>query len=320
MQILYYPFGWALGALYSLTHNYLVALIILTVVLRLLLLPSSIKQQKSSANQMRLTAKVNKIKRKYVGQNTQEARQKQQQEIQELYSREGFRGMGGGCAPMALQLVVMMGLYGAIYQPLQFVLGISAEKITTLIESLKAFLGEGATVSTRPQLEILRHIENLANTGLSDAEFAKVLDFKNSFTAFGFDLTNVPKDDMKTVGWYLILIPVLAGLTAMLSAVYTMLRQKKTQPDMGQNKMMMGCMMLLTPLMSGYFSYILPLGIGFYWIFSNILSFIQMIVMNIFFKPSQLVAAQMIDETVQRRAREKSIKETKALMDAQQGK
>ncbi len=316
-NILAYPFGWALGGLYELTNNYLVSLIILTVILRLLLLPSSIKQQKSSANQMRLTAKVNKIKKKYAGQNTREAQQKQQQEIQELYSREGFGGLGAGCAPMVLQLVVMTGLYGAIYQPLQFMIHLSSEKITALTEALKAFLGEGANVNARPQLDILRHFDSLTMPAvMTQPDIDAVHKFKSSFTAFGLNLDSIPSQDKDTL-MILLLIPILAAATALLSAVYTFLRQRKTNPEMGKNPAM-GCMLLLSPIMSGVFSYILPVGIGFYWIFSNILSFVQMIAMNVFYKPASLVASQMIDETVQRRAREKSIKETKALVDAHQ--
>ena len=68
MKVLAYPFGWALGLLYDLCHNYLIALLIITLVLRLILLPTSVKQQKNSAKQMRLQAKVNKIRAKYAGQ------------------------------------------------------------------------------------------------------------------------------------------------------------------------------------------------------------------------------------------------------------
>lgn len=324
-NVLAYPFGWALSGLYHLIPNYLISLIILTVILRLLLLPSSIKQQKSSANQMRLTAKVNKIKRKYAGQNTREAQQKQQQEIQELYSREGFGGLGAGCAPMVLQLVVMTGLYGAIYQPLSFIVQLAKDEIAALAELAKPIVeaAGGTFNASRPDLDILQHLTQIRanaaaletpSAALANLDFDRLQAFKDGFQVFGIDLSLSPAGNWQT-NKVLILIPIFAALTALLSAVYTFIRQRKTNPEMGKNPTM-GCMLLLSPAMSGFFSYRLSAGIGFYWIISNILSFIQMIAMNIFYKPSDLVAAQMIDETVQRRAREKSIKDTKALLEA----
>ncbi|MBR0538010.1 MAG: hypothetical protein IJK40_07660, partial [Clostridia bacterium] len=61
-----------------------------------------------------------------------------------------------------------------------------------------------------------------------------------------------------------------------------------------------------------YFGFILPAGIGFYWIISNVLSFIQLLATSAMFKPADVIAQQMIDETVQRRAREASVKKTRA--------
>ena len=115
------PFGWALGVFYNLTGNYLLSLVIITLVLKLLLLPLGIKQQKGAAKQMRLQAKVNKIRAKYAGAG-REGQMKISEETQELYRREGFNPASAGCAPMSLQLVVMMGLYGAIYSPISKVL------------------------------------------------------------------------------------------------------------------------------------------------------------------------------------------------------
>ena len=65
--ILALPFGWALSGLYELTDSYLLSIVLLTFVVRLLLLPASVSQQKNSAKQVRLNTKVNKIKQKYAG-------------------------------------------------------------------------------------------------------------------------------------------------------------------------------------------------------------------------------------------------------------
>ncbi len=90
------------------------------------------------------------------------------------------------------------------------------------------------------------------------------------------------------------------------------LKQRKQNPDMAKNPMM-GCMTFLSPAMSVWFAVILPAGIGCYWIISNILSFIQTVALAVAFKPADVIASQMIDETVERRSREASIKQRIAL-------
>ena len=330
-DILAVPFGWALSGLYALTHNYLLALVIITIVLRLVLLPSAIKQQKTSAKQMRLQAKVNKIKQKYAGQNTREAQQKIQQETQELYSREGFGGMGSGCLTMGLQLIVMMGLYQAIYRPLSHVLHLGKEAIAALgnaYASVMTALDSSFTYNAndyRLELNILARFEDVAKAlpgveggaSVSADALGQIRTFAQKFRIFGIDLTQTPKDWKETGLTVLILIPIIAGLTALLSAGYTYLKQRKTNPEMAKNPMM-GCMTLFSPVISVVFAYTLPAGIGFYWIISNILSFLQMIALNLMYKPADIIAAQMIDETVQRRSREKSVQETQALLAAKE--
>ena len=330
MQVFYdvlaTPFGWALGWLYDISHNYLVALVVITFVLRLVLLPTTIKQQKNSAKQMRLQAKVNKIRAKYAGQQGREVQMKISEETQELYRREGFSASQMGCLPLAFQMIVMMGLYGAIYSQLKYVLHLDAGVIDALTEAYNLVSGTAEAAKgavSRVQLNILgRFSEVVGSLGqvengnlVTEDIIERIQSFIDHFNIFGIDLTQIPKD-FQTAGKVLLLIPILAGLTALLSAGYTYLRQRKTNPEMAKNPTM-GCMTLFSPAISVYFAVILPAGIGFYWIISNVLTFIQMIALAAIYKPADIIAQQMIDETVERRSREESIKRTKALVQAQ---
>ena len=82
----------------------------------------------------------------------------------------------------------------------------------------------------------------------------------------------------------------------------------------------MGCMTFMSPAMSIWFSYQLPAGVGFYWIISNVLSFIQTVGLALALKPDEIIAGQMVDETVQRRSREQNIKVKAALMKKNEDK
>ena len=311
------PFGWILGVLYSLTDNYLLSLLIITVFVRLILVPSAITQQKNSAKQMRLQAKVNKIKAKYAGVQGREAQQKIQQETQELYSREGFSASQMGCLPMALNLIVMMGLYGAIYAPLSKVLRLG----DTVMEELKTVYATAMNIDiakqgTRYELNLLHEFANLSDKFnpeiVTESVRGKITDLTNGLTIGKIDLTQIPKENVKQ----LIIIPILAGVSALLTSLFMYLKQRKTNPEMAKNPTM-GCMTFMSPVISVVFAITLPAGIGCYWIISNILSFIQTVALAAALKPEKVIAAQMIDETVERRSREESIKKRIALMAAQ---
>ena len=124
MDILSVPLGWVLSLFYTLTDSYIISLVVLTILVRLALLPASVKQQKNTAKQTRLNAKVNKIKTKYAGNQ-----QKIQEETQALYQREGFGAANMGCMPLLIQMFVMLGLYAIIRTPITSVLNFDADMV-----------------------------------------------------------------------------------------------------------------------------------------------------------------------------------------------
>lgn len=317
-EIFAVPFGWILGFLFDITNNYLLALIIITVIVRLFMLPQAVKQQKGSAKQMRLQAKVNKIRAKYATLDKREAQMKISEETQELYRREGFSMNNMGCLPMIIQLVAMMGLYGAMSSPLTYVLHIDEKVTEEIAAKYYELIGqETARADYYVQIKALNKFSELKldpEIVTSDI-MEKITSFKNSFAIGPIDLTDIPSE----VRQLLILIPVLAGLTALLTSVFMLLKQRKTNPEMAKNPMM-GCMTLMSPAMSAFFSWSMPAGIGFYWIISNVLSFIQTVGLHLALKPDAIIAGQMIDETVTRRSREENIKIKAAVMKKQEEK
>ena len=338
-EIFAIPFGYALHVLYSLNIDYIVSLILITLVVRVALLPSSIKQQKNSAKQMRLQAKVNKIRQKYAGNNSRENQMKISEETQELYKREGFNATTQGCAPLIITLVVMMGLYGAIYAPISKVIGIKGDELTAIEAAYESVAAEGDDSSKktnntyRIELDVMGSFDKVTAAIEGNEEWSKAVkkenlekisDFIRDFRIFGIDLTSTPSEEYKAyketgktpdganiIGC--ILMPVFAGISALLTSLYTYLKQRKTNPEMAKNPAM-GCMTFMSPLISVVFAWTLPAGIGFYWIISGLLSFIQTVALGIALKPEAIIAGQMIDETVERRSREKSVKERNAIL------
>ena len=305
------PFGWVLHLFYEWTNSYWVALILLVFIVRLILLAPSIKQQKSTAKQLRLQPKVNRIRAKYSngGQMTREQQMAMQNETQELYRREGFNPMNSGCLPLLIQFPVMIGLYGCIYTPLTKVLAIASDLVnraaTDLGIAAATAAGQDAARSTRSiEIQLLNAFtESNMPSYLSDYS-DQILNLKSQFHILGADLTQSPDIKEPSILW---LIPVLAFVAAMLSSVPMYLRQRKTNPEMANNPSM-GCMTFMSPVMSLVFTFMFPAGVGVYWILSSFFTFIQTVALNHLYSPAKVIAVDMVDDTVQRRAREEHVK------------
>ena len=305
------PFGYVLGLMYMLTGNYLLAIIGLTILVRLCLLPVSIKQQKNSAKQVRLQPKVNKIRTKYAGNQ-----QKIGEETQALYQREGFSPTQGGCMPLLIQMPIMLGLYGVIYTPLTNILRIASGTVESLKEAFTVFAANHTDLALRaqtPEFDILKHLEAFiadktpevaqAVAKLTSGDLDLIHGFIDQFRVGSISFLDTPNAKEPSIMWA---IPILAAVTSLLSAGFTFIKQRKLNPEMAKNPAM-GCMTFMTPAMSVYFTFILPAGVGFYWIVSNIISFIQVVVLSAVYSPQKVIAQQMVEETIQRRAREKNV-------------
>lgn len=191
------PFGYVLHLFYNLFDNYLISLFVLTLLVKLILLPSSISQQKNSAKQTRLQPKLNRIRQKYSngGQPTREMQMKIQEETQALYQKEGFSPMSGGCASLLIQFPIMIGLYGVVYTPLSKVLNISKDLVNKAAEALNVVDPNAAKGGmNRIEIQLLSALTP-ENMPASLAPYAEdILRLKDQFMLFGkLDLTQTPQ-------------------------------------------------------------------------------------------------------------------------------
>lgn len=310
LQILYIPFGWILSVLYNFVGDYGLALVLFTVFFKLILVPSSISQQKGTAKQARLQPKIKKIQEKYKGNQV-----KMNEEMQALYSREGYNPMSAGCMPMLIQMPIIFGLYGVIYRPLTYVLRFSKETVAGLTGAAQALvtstLGEAAAkqAANHMEIQVFKDLDHIiaAVPGLTTEVVESLREFAVDFQMFGISMADIPNMAGMKENHILIWIPVLSFLSSMLSAVYMYMKQRKQNPEMAKNPMM-GCMSLGMPLFSLYMTTLFPAGIGMYWILSNILGFIQTLILSNVYSPSKVIAEMMVKETVTRRSREENVK------------
>ena len=313
----YSIFGFLFRILYGFISNYGLALVIFTVFFRLIILPANIKQQKSSAKQVRLQPKLKRIREKYQDYAPNERNQKIQEETNALYQREGYSAMTAGCGPLVVQLPILWGLYGVVRQPLTYVLQISDELLEALTKAATSVLSLSSNGAAYVETAIITHIDELVYkipataTQYAD-EIAKIQNFH--FSIFGIDLGAVPQfstfsswNSATTEAKIILLIPILSFATSMMTSVLSQVRQKKSNPNM-ENAQMMGCMMLMMPLMSLWFTFQFPAGMGMYWILSNLFAFFQTLVLGHFYAPRKTIAKLMVEETIQRRSYEQTKK------------
>ena len=267
----YSIFGFLFRILYNFIDNYGLALLIFTLFFRLIIMPTNIKQQKSSATQVRMQPKLKRIRDKYQDYPPQERNQKIQEETNELYQREGYSAMAGSCLPLLFQLPILWGLYGVVREPLKYVLQIPASLVSTLTSVASTTLGLSGRAAAYVEPALIANIDKLIykipeTAALYPQEIQKIRDF--DFTVFGIDLGAVPDFNVirnfgaaPTQAKILLLIPLLSFATSMLTSVLSQVRQKKNNPNM-ENQQMMGCMMLMMPLMSLWFTFQFPAGLG----------------------------------------------------------
>ena len=283
------PFGYLMMWIYDLVQNYGVAIILFTLVTKLILLPVNYKTQKNAARMQLLNPELAKIRKSY-----KDNPQKMQEEQMKLYQREGVNPMGS-CLPAVIQMVLLFGVLDVVYKPLTHIIRFSDKTIagarTIASEIGKITIKES---DLRNELSILNIFNDNKSgfTSVGEQFSEKVSEFYENFSIFGINLGAIPSvpeswSDMGQVG--LFLVPIFAGLSQLVYTLYSQIHQKKKNPDM-PNMGCMNVMLYLMPLLSVFFAFQVAAGVGFYWIFSSIFSFAITVFLNHYFSDKRIAA------------------------------
>ena len=311
MDYLAVPFGWVLKACYAISNNYVIALLIFSVAMQLLLSPFGIIQQKNMVKQAKMRPLEYIIRKKYAGRTDRATQQKMQQEIMELYQKEGYSPLKG-CLPMLLQLVIIFPLYQVVIRPLQFVGGIPKHVCSTIIACFENYKDEaGNLVYSLPKSAKEVYVSNLIKGMDSETLDAVITRFsadKVSVTEeqarealyyltsridnvpnvsiFGQNLGEQPFSAFGNFSglWFLLLIPVinlgLMYLSQFLTKKLNPQAQEQQNAAAGGAMNSMKIMMWTLPLMTFFFTFTFPAAIGIYWIFRTLLSMLQQFILS----------------------------------------
>ena len=285
-------FGYLLQFLYGIVNNYGLAIILFTVFIKLLLLPLSIKQQRTMKKSTELQEKMKIIQFKY--KNNPE---KMNQEMMDLYKKENMNPFSG-CLTAIVQLILLLSIFYLVKSPLTFMEKIPQDNINQYVKQLQE--DGGKTVSqVYPEIDIIREYNWLKEKNPED-EYIDRANLQMNF--LGLDLSKIPQQNMTDYTVYI--IPVLYILSSFISIKMTTAMQNKNKKDkekedvqidgntgkellpqeeenemdavMQTNKMMSWMM----PIMSISIAFVAPLGLALYWLVSNILMIIERLVLD----------------------------------------
>ena len=255
--------------------------------------------------------KIDEINKKYANN-----REKAQEELNKLYEREGYNPFSG-CSSLLIQLPIIYGLIDVVYRPMTHILRLEGSVIATAQSILEKVGVEFAKGSSNAQLTILgqldAHRDVLINgTGGIEGIGAEAFEKMSSLDLNLFGIINLGQ----TPTWALnalILIPIFSLLTALASSFISM---KTTQGENQQGKGCMYGMLFGMPFMSAYFSFIVPAGVGLYWIISNIVSAVQSVILRKLITPEKV--AEKLEKNRQKGKKAKKSKFMQKLLQAQE--
>ena len=281
--------GYVLNFIYGFVGNYGIAIIIFTILVKGIMLPISIKQQKTMKKSAKIQVKAKEIQEKYANDQV-----RQSQELMDLYKKENMSPFSG-CLTSIVQIVLILAVFYLVSSPLTYMKKIDYKVIETYTAELK----EERNVENinYPEIAIIKE------KGPKDEKVNLNMEF------FGLDLSDVPSE--KLSDWKVYVIPVLYIITSLLSMKLTTnmnnigvkkddenknvevvskqenkenSEEKKTDEQEDMMEEMNKQMRLMMPIMTVSIALIAPLGLALYWLVSNLLMIFERVVLNRFFK------------------------------------
>ncbi len=299
-NILGTPLGYIMKLCYDVIGNYGMAIIIFTLFTKVILFPVSLMVQKNSIKMIKMKPRLDSLKFQYV--DDKDALLDAQSE---LYKQEKYNPFAG-TIPLLIQLPLIFGLIDVVYRPLKHILHFSQKAIDVFTAKTMELTGL-ANLGSSPELTILRNVADPANYdaymscqggALSGSDVSQMIEKMRSIDMnfLGFDLSAVPSFALNL----LVLIPVLAGLSALIMCI---VQNKINVLQIEQGFLARWGMTAFMIAFSAYFAFLVPAGVGLYWIFGNLFSIPVMYLVNVIYNPKKYIDYDTLNK-IKARAKE----------------
>ncbi len=296
------PLGYVMWGCYQLLHDYGWAIILFTLISKIVMLPVSIMVQKNSIKMILMQPELNAIKVKHAGDKDRIADEQMQ-----LFKEKHYSPMLG-MVPMLLQIPLVLGLINVIYNPMQHLMHIKTsicDQIVAATCALKGVehLGSGAQLQAMAALKDTANLtffqEYLSGTGI-DIEGIATQASSIGTMFFGLDLAEVPH--INQLSWIL-LIPLFSCLSTILMCVC---QNKSNVLQKEQGAAGQWGVTIFTVAFSTYFTFLVPGGVGIYWIFSNLFATALIYIMNWAYNPKKYIDYDALEESKRLLAEQKA--------------
>lgn len=263
-------FGYVLNFIYDFVGNYGLALIIFTILLKLAMLPMSIKQQKTLKKNAKIQAEVKVLQDKYSNDPV-----RLNQEMMDLYKSENMSPFSG-CLGSILQMIIILSIFFLVSRPLTFMLHVDSEVINGYIKEIQEKQEERASYQ---EIAVIRE------KGAEDERVRINMNF------LGLDLSQVPSQNYSD--WKVFIIPGLYVITSIASMKLTTSMQQAKKEEEKEKKPedkndeeedtmaeMNKTMNYMMPIMSVSIALIAPLGLALYWFVNNLIMIVERLIIN----------------------------------------
>lgn len=283
INVLIGAFGIIMKTCYKFTGNYGFSIIIFTFVTKFILLPVNLLTQKNSIKMVKIKPELDALRIKYI-----DDKDRFTDEQLALYKKSRYNPFLG-VVPLLLQIPIVLGLVGVIYRPLSYVLGVSSKNMTVLRTWLETVVKSQPSDSVY-QSEIINMLKigGVPPENVPESLINRITGFKTSF--LGIDLGTVPS--LKEFSW-LLLIPVVAGLSA---AILCMAQNRINVLQISQNRVNKILTTVFMVAFSTYFAFLVPAGVGLYWIFGNLFAIPSMMLTNLIIPPKKYIDYNELEE------------------------
>lgn len=269
-------FGYVLNWLYQTIGNYGLAIILFSIILKIIMLPISIKQQKTMKKSAKIQAKMAVIQDKY--KNNPE---KLNQETIELYKTEKMSPFSG-CLSAIAQIVILFAMFYLVRSPLTYMKKVEPDVVNNYINEVKQ--EENNKNTAYPEIAVIKEKGTVDENVNINMEF------------LGLDLSSVPTQALSD--WKVYVIPVLYVLTSFISMRMTnsmqMKKKKENEEDSKEPSNELDAvaqanksMSYVMPIMSVSIALIAPLGLALYWLVNNLLMILERLILNRFIKDEE---------------------------------
>lgn len=276
------PLGFVMRLCYLLANNYGVAIILFTLLSKMILFPIALKNQKNSVLLVKMKPELDEVKQKFAAE-----KQKIGDEQLKIYDKYKYNPFIG-CFPLLLQIPILLGLIKVIYNPLKYILGINTELITKLTDKAAQITNE--KLGSLAQLRVVELIKN--PTYANDfADICSKLHAQESYDQMlSLNLNFLGIDLIKTPSLSTFNMLLLIPLICLLSTLFLSIAQNKMNVlQREQGFWVQWGMTLFFSAFSTYFTFVVPAGVGLYWSMSNVFGVIQLITLNYIYDSKSLI-------------------------------